>query len=244
VYTEILRHTPNLEQFIFQGWLIWSSQANNAMVGRHAYVWAMPTRVRDVVVTPDVFESIPTTFLRHLQFRRLASSFNEICQVVQRSQHLETLILYELSSLDELHLEKLIDSPVASTLRTLRIRFLPTPTPMDKDHGALLSKILPKLQALTNLILEVSTLHDQPFFESFAFSCRQVWNLTLGYSNEITKEGLQMLGRHGELRKFEITPGLKFDLETLKTIVYGNPNLVELILPKESVTDESRKGLV
>ena len=210
--------------------------------GRHAYVWAIPTRVHDYAVPVELLESIPTAFLQHLQFRRLSASYAEICNVIQRSDHLKTLTLYELGGLDELQLEKIIDLPVATNLRTLRIRHLPTP--LDKDHGILLSKILPKLTSLTNLILEVSTLHDQPFFESFVFTCRHISTLTLGYSNQITNKGLAMLGRHGELRRFEITPGLQFELETLKTIVYGNPHLSELILPKESVTDEFRNSFV
>lgn len=198
--------------------------------------------MRDGAVPLDVLENIPSTFLRHLQFRRLSGSYADIGKVVQRSDRLETLTLYELGGFDELQLTKIIDFPVATNLRTLRIRYLPTP--MDQDHGVQLSKIIPKLTSLKTLILEVSTLRDQPFFESFAFSCRHVWNFTLGYSNRITSEGLAMLGRHGELRTFEITPGLQFDLETLKTIVFGNPYLSELILPKESVHDELRKGLV
>jgi len=216
---------------------------NQNFVGRHAYVFAIPNRVRDATVPIEVMEQIPSTFLRHLQFRRLSGSYKEISEVVQRCDQLETLTMYELGSLDDLHLEKLIDLPVAKSLRTLRIRYLPIPS-QDKDHGVLLAKLLPQLPSLTNVILEVSTLHDQPFFESFAISCRQVWNFTLGYSHEITQEGLAMLARHGELRKLEITPGLKFELETLKKIVYGNPKLVELILPKESVTDNFRKDLV
>jgi len=239
---EILRLTPNLEQLIFQGWLQWTTQVTQTFGGRHAYVWAIPTRVRDYAVPLELLESIPTSLLQHVQFRRLSTRYADICKVIQRSDHLKTLILYELGGLDELQLENIIDLPVAANLRTLRIRYLPTP--LDKDHGILLSKILPRLTSLTNLILEVSTLHDQPFFESFVFTCRHIWNLTLGYSNRLTNEGLAMLGRHGELRRLEITPGLRFELETLKTIVAGNPHLSKLILPQESVTDIFRKSLV
>jgi hypothetical protein len=210
--------------------------------GRHAYVWAIPTRVRDGAVPLDLLDSIPTTFLRHLQFRRLSGSYADICKVIQRCDHLEALTLYELGGLEELELEKMIDLPVATNLRTLRIRYLPTP--MDTDHGVLLSNLVPKLTGLMNLILEISTLHDQPFFETFAFTCRHIWNFTVGYSYQITNNGLAMLGKHGQLRRFEITPGLQFDLETLKTIVYGNPYLTELILPKENVTEEFRKSLL
>jgi len=137
---------------VFQRWLQWTTQVTQMFGGRHAYVWAIPTRVHDYAGPLELLELIPTASLQHVQFRRLSTSYAGISNVIQQTAHLKTLTRYELGGFDELQLEMIIDLPVATNLRTLRIRHLPTR--FDKDRGILLSKILLKLTSLMNLILK------------------------------------------------------------------------------------------
>ena len=56
-------------------------------------------------------------------------------------------------------------------------------------------------------------------------------------------DGLTKLAQHGELRTLEFMPWVKFDIDTLRTILDGNPHLTLLLLPKETVSEECQKLL-
>lgn len=56
-------------------------------------------------------------------------------------------------------------------------------------------------------------------------------------------DGVRKLARHRELKTLEFMPLLSFDLETLRVIIDGNPNLTLLLLPRESVSDELQRQL-
>jgi hypothetical protein len=199
----------------------------------------VPTRVQTGAVPLELLNNIPST-LKHLQFRRVYGKYNEILEVIQRNDKLETLHLYELGNLESLHLEKIIDLPIAQSLKTLRLRHLPYH--VETDQGVLVAKILPHLTSLKNFILEISSLEDEPFISTFA-RCKQIWNFKFGYSDKVTSEGLRKLARHGELRTLEFMPCLRFDVDTLRTIIDGNPHLTVLLLPKETVSETFAQSL-
>jgi len=134
----------------------------------------------------------------------------------------------------------MIDLPIAQSLRVLRIRHLPHH--VETDHGALVAKILPHLPALQTFTMEISSLEDEPFFSTFA-RCKQIQNLKLGYCERVTLEGLSKLGRHGELRSLELMPCVRFEVDTLRTIIDGNPRMSILLLPKETISEAMQKEL-
>jgi len=134
----------------------------------------------------------------------------------------------------------MIDLPIAQTLRVLRIRHLPHHA--DTDHGALVAKILPHLEALQTFTMEISSLEDEPFFSTFA-RCKQIQNFKLGYCERVTPEGLSKLSRHGELRSLELMPCVRFQIDTLRTIIHGNPRMSLLLLPKETISETMHKDL-
>jgi hypothetical protein len=106
----------------------------------------------------------------------------------------------------------------------------------------MISKVLPHLPSLVTFTFEVTSVTDDPFFSTFV-RCRNIQHFKFGYCDRVTKEGLSMLVRHGELRTLELMPNLPLDLETLSAIVAGNPHLTLLLLPRELVNDELQKEL-
>ena len=239
VYSAILSKTRNLQQLIYQGWLQWTVSVTQPFAARHAYVMTIPTRVQTGAVPLELLENIPST-LKHLQFRRIYGKYHNLFEVIQRNNSLETLNLYEIGDLESLHLEKMIDLPIAQSLRVLRIRHLPHHA--DTDHGALVAKILPHLMALQTFTMEISSLEDDPFFSTFA-RCKQIQNFKLGYCEQVTPEGLSKLSRHGELRSLELMPCVRFQIDTLRTIIHGNPLMALLLLPKETISETMHKDL-
>lgn len=170
VYSELLSRTPNLQQLIYQGRLQWTVSVTQPFAGRHAYVMTVPTRVQTGAVPVELLNKIPST-LKHLQFRHVYGKYSNILEVIQRNDTLETLNIYELGDLESLHLEKLLDLPVAQNLKALRLRHLPHHGEI--DHGALAAKILPHLLSLKTFTCEVSSLEDEPFFSTF-IGCKQI----------------------------------------------------------------------
>jgi hypothetical protein len=240
VYSAILSRTRNLQQLIYQGWLQWTvSVAQPFAASRNAYIMNIPTRVQTGAVPLDLLQSIPST-LKHLQFRRIYGRYNNLFEVISRNDNLESLNLYEIGDLESIHLEKVIDLPIAQSLRVLRIRYLPHH--VETDHGILIAKILPHLVSLTTFALEISSLENEPFFSTFV-QCKNIQNFKFGYCERVTLEGLASLAQHGELRSLELMPLLSFDLETLRTIIHGNPHLSLLLLPNESISDAFQKLL-
>jgi len=239
VYKMLLSHTPNLQQLIYQGWLQWTVSVTQPFAARHAYVMTIPTRVQTGAVPLDLLEQIPSS-LKHLNFRRIYGRYHNLFQVISRNDHLESLNLYEIGDLESLHLEKLVDLPVAQNLKYLRIRHLPFHA--EANHGGVISKLLPNMPSLENFVLEITAMEDEPFFSTFA-SCKQIRNFKFGYCERATEAGLSKLGRHGELRHVEFMPGLRLNIEILRTIVNGNENLKVLLLPRESITGEFQKEL-
>lgn len=239
MYSSILSKTRNLEQLIYQGWLQWTVSVTQPFAARHAYVMTIPTRVQTGAVPLELLENIPST-LKHLQFRRIYGKYHHLFEVIQRNDNLETLNLYEIGDLESLHLEKMIDLPIAQSLRVLRIRHLPHHA--ETDHGALVAKILPHLPALRTFTMEISSLEDEPFFTTFA-RCKQIQNLKLGYCERVTPEGLCKLGQHGELRSVEFMPCTRFQIDTLRMIIAGNIHLTLLLLPKETLSEQLQKEL-
>jgi hypothetical protein len=150
------------------------------------------------------------------------------------------LNLYEVGDLDAIHLEKIIDLPIAQNLKILRLRHLPAQ--LEKDYGAMMAKLLPHLTSLATFTLEICSMKDEPFFSTFV-RCKSIQHFKFGYCDDITTEGLAKLSQHGELRSLELMPCLRFDVETLRAIIIGNPNLALLLLPKETVTKELQKEL-
>jgi hypothetical protein len=199
----------------------------------------VPTRVQTGAVPLDLLDNIPST-LKHLQFRRIYGRYNHLLEVIQRNNDLEILNLFEIGELESLHLEKLIDQPIAQSLRILRIHHLNMHT--DVDYGVFASKILPHLPALQTFAFEVCALKDEPFFTTL-YLCRTIRHLKLGYCRSVSKEGLSKLAKHGELKTLELMPLVTFDLEVLGAIIAGNPNMTLLLLPRESVTDEFQRQL-
>ena len=199
----------------------------------------VPTRVETGSVPIELLNNIPST-LKHLQFRRVYEKYDHICEVIQRNDHLETLNLYEIGDLGSLHLEKMIDLPIAKNLKALRLRYLPHH--VETDHGVLVAEILPHLTSLKTLTLEIASLEDEPFFSTF-IRCKNIWNFKFGYSSRLTLEGLTQLARHGELRILEFMPCVGLDIDTLRTIIDGNPHLRLLLLPKEAVSEKLGKTL-
>ena len=239
VYKALLSHTPNLQQLIYQGWLQWTVSVTQPFAARHAYVMTIPTRVQTGAVPLDLLEQIPSS-LKHLQFRRIYGRYHNLFQVISRNDHLESLNLYEIGDLDSLHLEQLVDLPIAQNLKYLRIRHLPFHA--EANHGGVLSKILPHMPSLENFVLEITAMENEPFFSTFA-TCKQIKNFKFGYCERVTEEGLMKLGRHGELRNVEFMPGLHLNIEILRAIVNGNEKLKVLLLPRESISGEFQKEL-
>lgn len=199
----------------------------------------VPTRVQTGAVPLDLLHNIPST-LKHLQLRRIYGRYSHLLEVIQRNDSLEILNLFEIGDLESLHLEKIIDMPIAQSLKILRIRHLPQHT--DVDYGVLMAKILPHLPSLHTFAFEVSCLKDEPFFSTF-IRCKTIRHFKFGYCNDVTKEAVGMIGRHGQLWSLEIMPLVQFDLEILRAIIDGNPSLTLLLLPRESVSDEFQREL-
>ena len=105
-----------------------------------------------------------------------------------------------------------------------------------------MAKILPHLTSLKTLTVEIWSLKDDPFFPTF-IQCKNIWNLKFGYSDKVTLEGLAQLARHGELRTLEFMPCVGLDIDTLTTIIDGNPRLSLLLLPKEALSEKLGKTL-
>jgi hypothetical protein len=224
---------------IYQGWLNWTVRVAQPFTVRHAFIMTVPTHVQIGPVPIQLLNNVPST-LKHLQFRRVYRKYDHICQVIQRNDHLETLNLYEIGDLQLLHLEKLIDLPVAQNLKALRLRHLVHH--IEIDHGVLVSEILPHLPSLKTFTLEISSLEDEPFFPTF-IRCKNIWNFKFGYCYRVTLGGMTQLARHGELRTLEFMPCVWLDINTLKTIIDGNPHLTLLLLPKEAVSEKLGKIL-
>jgi hypothetical protein len=218
---------------VYQGWLQWTVNVQQPFAARHPFVMTIPTRVQTGAVPLDLLENIPST-LKHLQFRRIYGRYHNLLEVIQRNDNLQILNLYEIGDIESLHLEKIIELPIAQSLKILRIRHLP-PQQVETDHGAIIAKILPHLTALETLTFEVTAMKDEPFFSTFV-RCKTIRHLKFGYCERVTAEGLGKLARHGFLRSIEFMPYVSFDVETLKAIIAGNPNLTMLFLPKETVS--------
>lgn len=239
VYSAILARTRNLQQLVYQGWLQWTVSVAQPFAARHPFVTTIPTRVQTGSVPLDLLQNIPST-LTHLQFRRIYGRYDNLLDVIKRNDSLEILNLYEVGDLDAIHLEKIIELPIAQNLKILRLRHLPAQ--LEKDYGNMMAKLLPKLTSLQTFTLEICSLKDEPFFSTFV-RCRTIQHFKFGYCDEITMEGLAKLSQHGELRTLEFMPCLRFDVETLRAIIVGNPHLALLLLPKETVTKELQKDL-
>jgi hypothetical protein len=239
VYCAILSRTRNLQQLVYQGWLQWTVNVAQPFAARHPFVMTIPTRVQTGSIPVDLLQNIPST-LRHLQFRRIYGRYQDLLDVIKRNDNLEILNLFELGNLTSVHLETIIDLPLCQSLKILRIRHL-SQTP-DVDHGAMISKVLPHLPNLITFTFEVAPVTDDPFFSTFV-RCRNIQHFKFGYCDQVTKEGLSMLVRHGELRTLEFMPALPLDLEVLSAIVAGNPHLMLLLLPRELVNEEMQKKL-
>jgi hypothetical protein len=239
VYSAILSRTRNLQQLIYQGWLQWTVSVHQPFAARHPFVMTVPTRVQTGAVPLDLLHNIPSS-LKHLQLRRIYGRYNHLLEVILRNENLEILNLFEIGDLESLHLENIIDQPVAQSLTILRIRYLNQHS--DVDYGRIASQILPHLPKLETFAFEVCCLKDEPFFTTF-YLCRNIRHFKFGYCRDVTKDGLAKISRHGKLKSLELMPLVAFDLETLRTIVNGNPNMTILLLPKESVSEEFQKEL-
>lgn len=239
VYSGILSRTRNLQQLVYQGWLQWTVNVAQPFAARHPFVMTVPTRVQTGSIPVDLLQKIPST-LRHLQFRRIYGKYQDLLDTIKRNDNLEILNLFELGDLTSVHLETIVDLPIAQSLKVLRIRHLSHNSGV--DHGAMISKVLPHLPQLVTFTFEVTSVTDDPFFYTFV-RCKNIHHFKFGYCDQVTKEGLSMLVRHGELRTLELMPHLPLDLEVLSAIVAGNPHLTLLLLPRELVSDELQKHL-
>jgi hypothetical protein len=225
---------------IYQGSLQWTVTPPQPFAARQAYIITVPSHVQTGSIPVELLNNIPST-LKHLQFRRVYGKYSHICEVIRRNDHLESLNLYEIGNLESLHLEKLINLPVAKNLKALRLRHLPHHAEI--DHGALVARTLPHLTSLRTLTVEISSLEDEPFFSTF-IRCKNIRNFKFGYSDRVTLEGLSQLARHGELRTLEFMPCVGLDIDTLRTIIDGNTHLRSLLLPKEAVSEKRENALL
>lgn len=240
MYSEILSRTRNLQQLVYQGWLQWTVNVAQPFAARHPFVMAVPTRVQTGSIPVDILDKMPST-LRHLQFRRIYGRYHDLLDVIKRNDNLEILNLFELGDLTSVHLETIVDLPIAQNLKVLRIRHLSQDI-VFVDHGAMIAKVLPHLSSLVTFTFEVASVTDEPFFSTFV-RCRNIHHFKFGYCDKVTKEGLSMLVRHGELRTLEFMPSLPIDLEILNAIIAGNPHLSLLLLPRECVSDALQNQL-
>jgi hypothetical protein len=167
----------------------------------------------------DLLHNIPST-LKHLQLRRIYGRYNDVLEIIQRSDNLEILNLFEIGNLEALRLEIIIHFPIARSLKIVRIRHLPLHA--DVNYGSLISQVLPYLPSLKTFAFEARSLKDEPFFSTLT-SCKSVRHFKFGCCNSVTTTGIAKLAQHGELQTLEFMPFLLFDLETLRTIIHGNP---------------------
>jgi hypothetical protein len=228
-----------LEQLVYQGWLSWTTTVTQPFAARHPFVMNVPTRVQSGAVTPELLDNIPST-LKHLQFRRIYGKYNYLLSVVERNVRLEILNLFEIGDLEAIHLDKIIDTPIAQSLKVLRIRHLTYN--IEANYGELISKIIPHLPNLEIFAFEVCALKDEPFMSTFV-RCKNIRHFKFGFCSQVTRESVAKIALHGHLRSLELMPLAVFDIETLEQIVVGNPNLKLLLLPKETISDDIQKKL-
>jgi hypothetical protein len=191
----------------------------------------IPTRVQTGAVPVELLQNIPST-LKHLQFRRIYGRYDDLLEVIQRNDCLQILNLYEIGDIEALHLEKIIDMPIAPSLKILRIRHLPH---VETDHGVLVAQVLPYLTSLETFTFEICALKDEPFFSTFV-RCKTILHFKFGYCDQVTLAGVKTIARHGKLKSIEFMPYVAFDMDTLRMIIAGNPQLSTLFLPKETVS--------
>jgi hypothetical protein len=198
---------------------------------RHPFVMTIPTRVQTGTVPVELLQNIPST-LKHLQFRRIYGRYDDLLQVIQRNDRLQILNLYEIGDVEALHLEKIIEMPIAQSLKILRIRHLPH---VETDHGVMIAKVLPYLTSLETFTFEICSLQDEPFFSTFV-RCKSIRHFKFGYCDQVTLEGIKTIARHGNLKSMEFMPYVALDMDSLRMIIAGNPQLSTLFLPKETVS--------
>jgi len=158
--------------------------------------------------------------------------YDDLLQVIQRNDRLQILNLYEIGDVEALHLEKIIEMPIAQSLKILRIRHLPH---VETDHGVMIAKVLPYLTSLETFTFEICSLQDEPFFSTFV-RCKTIRNFKFGYCDQVTLEGIKTIARHGNLKSMEFMPYVALDMDSLRMIIAGNPQLSTLFLPKETVS--------